>query len=97
MAPTNPAYDQARRVAAEDARHRAESYAEALGLMVGPVAWVAEPGMRSEPRPPVPIARMAAAPLAAAGAASEAAEPTEDLSPSEMTIEVAVEVGFGII
>jgi uncharacterized protein len=97
MAPTNPAYDQARRVAAEDARHRAESYAEALGLMVGPVAWVAEPGMRGEPTPPVPIARMAAAPLAAAGAASEAAEPTEDLAPSEMTIEVAVEVGFGII
>jgi uncharacterized protein len=97
MAPTNPAYDQARRVAAEDARHRAESYAEALGLMVGPVAWVAEPGMRGEPTPPVPIARMAAAPRAAAGAASEAAEPTEDLAPSEMTIEVAVEVSFGII
>ena len=36
MAPTNPAYDQAR-AAAEDARRRAQSYATALGLSVGPV------------------------------------------------------------
>ena len=44
MAPTNPAYDLARRAAAEDARHRAIAYAEALGLSLGDVAWVAEPG-----------------------------------------------------
>jgi hypothetical protein len=99
MAPTNPAYDQARRAAAEDARHRAQSYAQALDLVLGPVAWVAEPGMRlagGTPGPPVPGAPIARA--AAAGTFNaESAEPTEDLTPSEMTVEVAVEVGFGII
>ena len=99
MAPTNPAYDQARRAAAEDARHRAQSYAQALDLVLGPVAWVAEPGMRlagGTPGPPLPGAPMTR--VAAAGKFStESAEPTEDLTPSEMTVEVAVEVGFGII
>jgi uncharacterized protein len=104
MAPTNPAYDRARRVAAEDARTRAESYAEALGLLLGPVAWVAEPGLRDGPgRPPAPVpvaaqvTRLDAETLAAGSAAPEATEPTENLTPSEMTIEVALEVGFGII
>jgi hypothetical protein len=100
MAPTNPAYDQARRAAAEDARHRAESYAQALELKLGPVAWVAEPGMRIAPVEPMmstaaldPTPRLAAATTFGA----EAAEPVEDLTPSEMTVQVAVEVGFGIV
>ena len=44
LAPTNPAHAEARRAAAEDARLRATAYAEALGLELGPVAWVSEPG-----------------------------------------------------
>lgn len=101
MAPTNPAYDQARRAAAADARHRARSYAEALDLTLGPVAWVAEPGMRTAPVEPMmgafgapePAGRMATV----SAFAGEAAEPVEDLTPSEMTVEVAVEVGFAIV
>jgi hypothetical protein len=101
MAPTNPAYDQARRAAADDARHRAQSYAQALDLTVGPVAWVAEPGMRIAPVQPPGPRPLAAEPTprlaAATPFAPEPAEPTEDLTPSEMTVEVAVEVGFRII
>src|SRR5918995_3889663 len=97
MAPSNAAYDQARRAAAEDARHRAQSYAAALGLSLGPVAWVAEPGLRGSPGGPVPLeapmARMAAS--AAAPLAAEAE--TEHVSPAEMTIQVDVEVGFTIL
>ena len=103
MAHTNPAYDVARRAAATDARHRAQSYAQALDLTLGAVAWVAEPGMRTAPvrvspiagdgAPGQPVTRLAAATTFAA----EPAEPTEDLTPSEMTVEVAVEVGFTII
>lgn len=100
MAPTNPAYDQARRSAAEDARHRAQAYAQALDLTLGPVAWVAEPGMRIAPVEP--MMRAAGGPDASArmgvtAFAAEAAEPAEDLTPSEMSVEIAVEVGFGIV
>ena len=106
MAATNPAYDVARRAAAEDARHRAQSYAQALDLTLGQVAWVAEPGMRTAPASPLstmssmtdpgagaPVTRLAAA----TNFSAEASEPAEDLTPSEMTVEVAVEVGFSII
>jgi uncharacterized protein YggE len=94
MAPTNPAHDRARAAAAEDARRRAQSYAAALGLSVGPVAWVAEPGMRRPPRPPVPV-DVEVAPLAAAVAATDA-EP-ERVAPAELTVRVDVEVGFTIL
>lgn len=100
IAPTNPANDQARRAAAEDARHRSESYAEALGLVLGPVAWVAEPGLRisaTSPSLPPPGAADVAVQMAATGFGAEQSEPVEDLTPSEMTVEVAVEVGFSII
>ncbi|HLT68647.1 MAG TPA: SIMPL domain-containing protein [Acidimicrobiales bacterium] len=98
MAPTNPAFDQARRAAALDARHRAESYAEALGLQLGPVAWVAEPGMRDGAD--VPVAANRVEPTAVAGAeavGSDPGEPAEDLTPAELTVEATVEVGFRIL
>jgi len=96
MAPSNPAYDQARRAAAEDARRRAEAYATALGLSLGPVAWVAEPGLRGNSAPPSPMVRTVA--FAAAAAADGEPEPeSENLSPAEMTIQVEVEVGFVIL
>ena len=95
MASTNPAYDQARRAAADDARNRAQSYAQALDLNLGDVAWVAEPGMRSsgpqDPAGPV-LLRAAAAP-----SGPQDPEMIEDLTPSEMTVEVSVEVGFTVI
>jgi uncharacterized protein len=95
MAPTNPAYDQARAAAAEDARRRAQSYAAALGLSVGPVAWVAEPGLRRPPGPPAPV-DVGVAPMAAAALVATDAEP-ERVTPAELTVRVDVEVGFTIL
>jgi uncharacterized protein YggE len=95
MAPTNPAYDQARAAAAQDARRRAQSYAAALGLSVGPVAWVAEPGLRRDPGPPV-IFEPVVAPMAAAVVPSGDTEP-ERVTPAELTVRVDVEVGFTIL
>jgi uncharacterized protein YggE len=95
MAPTNPAYDQARAAAAEDARRRAQSYATALGLSLGPVAWLAEPGLRRDPGPPVPL-DAAVAPMAAATVVAGDAEP-ERVTPAELTVRVDVEVGFTIL
>jgi|RhiMethySRZTD1v2_1073278.scaffolds.fasta_scaffold09626_5 uncharacterized protein YggE len=94
MASTNIAYDLARRAAAEDARHRAIAYSESLGLTLGEVAWVAEPGMRG-PSAGAPAPMMLRASAPDGGAADP--EPVEDLTPSEMTVEVSVEVGFAII
>jgi len=92
MASTNIAYDLARRAAAEDARHRAIAYSETLGLTLGDVAWVAEPGMRSGTPPAV------AGPVTMRAEMAGPQEPdlVEDLTPSEMTVEVSVEVGFSI-
>ena len=95
MAPTNPAYGQARAAAADDARRRAQSYATALGLSVGPVAWVAEPGLRRDPGPPVPL-EAGVAPMAAAVVPPGDTEP-ERVTLAELTVRVDVEVGFTIL
>jgi uncharacterized protein YggE len=100
MAGSNPAYDQARRSAAEDARRRGESYASALGLTLGPVSWVTEPGLRSgDQPPPVPITPLDAEvqPRLARAAPYGTEGENENLSPSEMTVVAHVEVGFMII
>lgn len=88
-------HGEARRRAALDARSRAEAYSSALGLTLGPVGWVAEPGLRlgsgdGNHRPMMAQAAMAG------GAHRGLAEETIDVTPQEMTIEAAVEVGFSI-
>ncbi|HET6954802.1 MAG TPA: SIMPL domain-containing protein [Acidimicrobiales bacterium] len=94
LAPDNPAHDAAREGAAADARRRAEAYARALGLTLGPVAWVAEPGLRlAGSSPPAPGAPVRLQAMVAAGGAA-AAEPAEDLTPGELTLAASVEVGF---
>jgi uncharacterized protein YggE len=95
LVPDNPAHEAARRAAAADARRRAEAYADALGLTLGPVAWVAEPGLR-RPGPDGGgyMAPRAAMTLAAAGGVEGA---VEEVTPAEVTIEAAVEVGFRIL
>ena len=88
-------YGEARRRAAADARTRAEAYAEALGVALGPVAWVAEPGLR----PAGAESWHGAAPEMAVAAASSGVgggEETIDVTPQEMTIVASVEVGFAI-
>jgi uncharacterized protein YggE len=58
IAPDNPAHVAACREAAIDARRRAEAYAEALGVRVGALVAVRDPGTGVQP-PPRPM-RMAA-------------------------------------
>jgi uncharacterized protein YggE len=98
LAPTHPAHGEARRAAAEDARLRATAYAEALGLELGPIAWVSEPGLRDGQAGAGwsggPVRGLA---LAAARMGPEGHEqPAESLDAAEMTVEAAVEVGFEI-
>jgi uncharacterized protein len=99
LAPGNPAHDSAREAAAGDARRRAESYARALDLTLGPVTWVAEAGLRPPGGPGTPVARAPgeARGMAIAVAGADATEPAEDLSPGELTVRAVVEVGFRIV
>jgi uncharacterized protein YggE len=96
MASSNPAYDQARRAAAEDSRRRGEAYASALGLSLGPVAWVAEPGLRNGATP-LPVQARAVAMAASAPVDADAEPEVEHVTPAEMTVRVEVDVAFAIL
>jgi uncharacterized protein YggE len=88
----NVAYDEARTRAGEDARRRAERYASSLGIKLGAIAWIAEPGLRSsDEHYPRGIA-LAAAPRAMAAAPDQSI----DVVPEEVTVTASVEVGFAI-
>lgn len=89
LAHENPVYGQVRKAAARDARQRAEQYAAGLGLSVGGVAHVCEPGLRSEP-PGVMRA------FAGAADAEMAAGPTVDIGTAEIRVSASVDVGFRI-
>jgi len=85
----NPVPAQIRRDAAQDARQRAEQYADGLGLSVGGVAFVREPGIPAEPPG---VARA----LAFQADAELASGPTIELSAAEIRLSTSVEVGFRI-
>ncbi len=90
--PSNDAYHQARVQAARDAHRRAEAYASALGVELGPLAWVSEPGLRAGGNGgPIFAAAARAAHMAVGGPE----EPIE-VAPEEITVDAAVEVGFHI-
>jgi uncharacterized protein YggE len=93
---SNNAYHQARVEAAQDARKRAEAYAGALGAGVGPLMWIAEPGLR--PAGDASGGGAAGMPIAAhpraALLASGPAETPIDVAPGEIAVHAAVEVGF---
>ncbi|MEA2974235.1 MAG: uncharacterized protein QOG82_2693 [Actinomycetota bacterium] len=89
--PTNPVHQEVRRLAAIDARTRADAYAAALGLRVTGVAWVAEPGLRQGPADNVGFAPM----MARAAFAGAPEEPEViDVTPDEMTVDASVDVAF---
>jgi hypothetical protein len=92
--PTNPAHDEARRLAAADARRRAENYAEALGLRIAGVAWVSEPGLRPGTNHGPPMMRGMA--VSAGAVESAMADEVIDISPEEMTLDTTVEAAFTI-
>jgi uncharacterized protein YggE len=90
--PSHTASGEARSRAGQDARLRAEQYAAALGVKLGAVAWVAEPGLRGRDHPSGPPAM-----LATARAVAPMAPQTIDVSPEELTISAEVEVGFTLL
>jgi uncharacterized protein YggE len=61
VAPYNPAHGEARRLAALDARAKAEAYVEALGARLGAIATIAEPGAQAEPPVALQALRLSAA------------------------------------
>lgn len=91
--PTNPVHGEARRRAADDARRRAEDYADRLGLTIVTVAWVAEPGLRqTDPAGGGFLDQLGGARMVmAAGGVDEEAM---NVTPDEMTVRAAVEVAF---
>ncbi len=91
LAPDHAAHAEARRRAAGDARRRAEAYAAALGLALGPVAWVAEPGLRTGAA--AGFAPMAAFRMAKADGGGDV---EIAVHPEEVTVSAAVEVAFTI-
>jgi hypothetical protein len=92
VAPANQAFALARQRAGQDARARAEQYAQALSIQLGPVAWASEPGLRSTGH----IDAMAAR-AAAGGIGASAADEPISVNPEEVTIHAALEVGYSIL
>lgn len=92
VAPANESFALARQRAGEDARARAQQYAQALSVKLGPVAWAAEPGLRSTGH----ADWMSAAAGARAMSAGAAEEPI-NVNPEEIKIQAALEVAYRIL
>ncbi len=87
--PSNPARLEASGRAAEDARSKARTYAEALGARLGPIAWIREPARDVDDAGPY----LRATPMAAMADAG----PDMPVDPGEMDVTAAVEVAFDLI
>jgi hypothetical protein len=88
------AHDRARRLAAEDARRRADAYAAGVGLRVSSVLWVSEPGLRLSSDGHGLPAAMPVAVRAFAGGGEVADGDTIEVAPAEIVVAAVVEVGF---
>ena len=82
--PDNAAHLDAARAAAAAARGKAEAYAEALGVRLGALERVAEPGLG--PPEPKPFMR----------AAAEAAPAEIGVEPGELLVSASVEVTYAL-
>ena len=92
LRPSNPVFDEARCRAAEQARAKAETYASALGLHLGQVVWIADPGIQSAVTPTRP-----GRPERYLGPAVPlAADMPMEVSSGPMTVSAALEVGFSL-
>lgn len=91
VAPANESFALARQRAGEDARARAEQYAQALNIKLGPVAWASEPGLRSTGHTDWMVASAEGRAMSAG-----AAEEPINVGPEEVTIRAALEVGYRI-
>jgi uncharacterized protein YggE len=84
ISPSNDARVEACRQATLEAKRKAEAYAEALGLRLGSLAEIREPGGRG----------FDARPLSAGRGFAAAAEPPINVDPGELQVEAVVEVTF---
>ncbi len=98
ISPGNAAHTSVRAAAAADARDRAVAYAAGLGVTVGAVSWIAEPGLRLAGATGLdPFPQPGAAPLArmqARGGGGPDEEVVIAVAPEEITLHATVEVGF---
>ena len=90
----HPVHAEVRAAAAADAKARADAYASGLGLRVGSVAFVAEPGLRrpgggGSSASPVAFAKMAMADSGEAGGDAGVID-----LPAEVEVVAVVEVAF---
>ncbi len=93
IALANPARSEAFRAAAEDARRKAEAYASALGVTLGDVLSVIEPGLavRTHQRH-----ELLPAPAPAAAPQASVAPPEIQIDAGALDIPAAVEVTFAL-
>jgi uncharacterized protein len=92
----NEAIDRVRALAAADARRRADAYASGLGVALGEIRWIAEPGLRLSGGEPPVRAMFAAAQGGAARMAADVEEPIIEVEPADSLIETSVEVAFAL-
>jgi uncharacterized protein len=90
--PGNPAHAEARTAAAVDARSRAEAYAAALGVTLGPVLEVREPATY-----PPGGGGFSPQPIAFARAAGGGAEATVAVEAPDLQVTAEVDVTFALL
>jgi uncharacterized protein YggE len=88
--PSNPVHAEARRLAALDARDRAMTYASALGLRLGAVEAIVEPGAAPA------VGARAALPQVAAMAVAEG-PPSMNVSEGDVDVRAVVTVAFTLL
>lgn len=95
--PGNPIHARLRAEAVADARGRAQVYAEAAGMRLGQLEWIAEPGLgpgRPPPDQAVPMAqRMAFAATMEQGGGARVL----DVKPEPVTVSAGVEIRFALL
>lgn len=92
----NPVHGDLRAAAVHDARDRAEAYAAAAGLRLGPLRWLAEPGLGPD-RVRTGEPEMAFTAMRAAGDLGGGEPPILDLRPEDVRLSAAVEVSYELL
>jgi hypothetical protein len=101
----NPVHVAVRGAAARNARGRAEAYAAELDLRLGPVEWLAEPGLAGDPQPPgqemaagAPRAFMAVrSAVEAAAVEGGEGQVVLDLAPQPVRVDAAIQARFTLL
>ncbi|MEE8602690.1 SIMPL domain-containing protein [Euzebya tangerina] len=95
--PDAPGWDDVRAAAAADCRRRAAAYAAGLGVEVGRVVWIAEPGLRLAEGPErAPEAFMSASRAGTVSGGEEEPPTAIRITPEPITISVTVEAQFDL-